>query len=112
MKRHMLSTAAAIAAAGLAGAAAAKAIPASATSPAFSGHQLASKAKITLAEATAIALKARPGAITDAELEKERGGTGLRYSFDVKARAGVYEVGVDARTGKVLENGKEGSHPD
>ena len=113
MKHQTLFAAAALAALGLAGAAAAKALPASAASPAFSGHQLASKAKVSLAQAKSIALKARPGAITDQELEKERGGTGLRYSFDVKAAGGVtYEVGIDARTGKVLENGKEGSHPD
>ena len=113
MKRQTLFTAVAIAAFGLAGAAAAKSMPGSATSKAFSGHQYASKAKVTLAQAKSIALKARPGAITDQELEKERGGTGLRYSFDIKAAGGVtYEVGVDARTGKVLENGKEGSHPD
>jgi uncharacterized membrane protein YkoI len=57
-------------------------------------------------------LKARPGAITDEELEKEKGGSGLRFSFDVKAGNVTYEVGVDAQTGKVLENSKEGRHPD
>ena len=113
MKRQTLFTAIAISAFGLAGAAAAKSMPASASSKAFSGHQYASKARVSLAQARTIALKARPGAITDQELEKEGGGSGLRYSFDVKAQSGVtYEVGVDARSGKVLENGKEGSHPD
>ena len=110
--KHMI-IAAALAALGLGpGVAAAKTLPTSATSPAFSGHRLAAKARVSLAEARKSALAARPGVITDEELEKEAGGTGLRYSFDV-TRAGVtYEVGVDARTGKVLENGKEGSHPD
>ncbi len=113
MKRKILFSAAAIAGFGLACAAAAKSLPTSATSPAFSGHQYASIARVALARARTIALKARPGVITDQELEKEGGGTGLRYSFDVKAQSGVtYEVGVDARTGKVLENAKEGSHPD
>lgn len=79
---------------------------------AFAGHELSPKAKITMAEAEAIAVKARPGKITDKELEKEGGGSGLRYSFDVKASGVTYEVGVDARTGKVLENAKEGPHPD
>jgi len=43
-------------------------------------------------------------------LEREKGG--LRYSFDIKSGSAVYAVGVDARTGKVLENKKEGRHPD
>jgi len=79
---------------------------------AYTGQGLESKAKITIDEARAIALKARPGTITDEELEKEKGGSGLRYSFDVKSGSLTYEVGVDAQTGKVLENSKEGRHPD
>lgn len=78
----------------------------------FKGHELSEQAKITMAEAEAIAVKARPGKITDKELEKEGGGSGLRYSFDVRASGVTYEVGVDAQTGKVLENAKEGPHPD
>ena len=85
--------------------------PAAATKP-FTGHELLSQAKITIADAEAVALKARPGKITDEELEKEAGGSGLRYSFDVKASGVTYEVGVDAKTGKVLENAKEGPQPD
>jgi uncharacterized membrane protein YkoI len=79
---------------------------------AYKGGQLAPKAKITIAEARSIALKAHPGTITDEELENERGGSGLRYSFDIKSGGHVSEVGVDAQTGEVLENKKEGSHPD
>jgi uncharacterized membrane protein YkoI len=79
---------------------------------AFTGHELSGQAKVSLDQARAIALKARPGQITDQELEKEKGGTGLRYSFDVKVQKAVYEVGVDAKTGKLLENKKEGPHPD
>jgi uncharacterized membrane protein YkoI len=45
-------------------------------------------------------------------LEREKGGSGLRYSFDIKSDGTVYEVGVDAQTGKVLENKKEGPHQD
>ncbi|HWU96038.1 MAG TPA: PepSY domain-containing protein [Sphingomonas sp.] len=74
--------------------------------------QKAPKAKLTLARAQAIALKARPGKITDHELEAEKGGSGLRYSFDIKAGTKTYEVGVDAVTGTVLENAAEGPHPD
>jgi uncharacterized membrane protein YkoI len=79
---------------------------------AYSGHQLAGKARITIDEARSIALKIRPGTITDEELEKEKGGSGLRYSFDIKSGKLTYEVGVDAETGKVLENSKEGPNPD
>ena len=78
----------------------------------YTGHELAGRAHIDLDHARAIALKARPGHITDQELEKEAGGSGLRYSFDIKAGRHVYEVGVDAADGRVLENGTEGAHPD
>lgn len=79
---------------------------------AYTGEKLAKDAKIGIAEARAIALKAHPGKITDEELEKEKGGSGLRYSFDIKTATGVQEVGVDAKTGAVLENAKEGNNPD
>jgi uncharacterized membrane protein YkoI len=78
----------------------------------YTGQKLAGNAKITIEEARSIALKAHPGDITDEELEKEKGGSGLRYSFDIKRGQAVYEVGVDAQTGKVLENAKEGRNPD
>ena len=79
---------------------------------AFTGEKLAKGAKVSIDEARAIALKAQPGTISDEELEREKGGSGLRYSFDIKSDGAVYEVGVDAQTGKVLENKKEGAHPD
>ena len=79
---------------------------------AYTGQVLEKDAKVTMAEAWQIALKARPGTITDEELEKEKGGSGLRYSFDIKDASGTWEVGVDAMTGRVLENSKEGAHPD
>lgn len=60
-----------------------------------------------MAEARAIALKSFPGSITSEELEKEWGGSGLRYSFDIKNGARLHEVGVDAKTGRVLENSVE-----
>ena len=80
---------------------------ASTSSTKYSGHELAKDAKITLVEARAAALKARPGRIVDQELEKEGGGTGLRYSFDVVSKGKTIEVGIDAMTGNVLENGAE-----
>ena len=79
---------------------------------AYTGEELAQKAKVTIDQARSIALKARHGTITDEELEREKGGSGLRYSFDIKSNKVIYEVGVDARTGKALENVREGAHPD
>jgi uncharacterized membrane protein YkoI len=87
-------------------------LPQSATDNRFSGHELAADAKVSLTQARAIALRSRPGEITDEELERERGGSGLRYSFDVRSAGVTYEVGVDAKTGAVLENSREGAHPD
>jgi uncharacterized membrane protein YkoI len=78
----------------------------------YAGEKLAPQAKVQLATAETIALKARPGQITDRELEKEAGGSGLRWSFDIKSKGQTFEVGVDARSGKVLENKAEGPHPD
>ena len=69
------------------------------------------EAKISMSQARSSALKAHPGKITDEELERERGGSGLRYSLDIKSGGITQEVGVDAKTGKVLENAKEGPHP-
>jgi uncharacterized membrane protein YkoI len=71
---------------------------------AFTGEELAAQAKLTLDEARAIALKVFAGEIASEELEKEKGGSGLRYSFDIKNGSVVHEVGVDAKTGKILEN--------
>ena len=79
---------------------------------AYTGQEMAKHAKVSITEARAIALKAHPGKITDEELEKEKGGSGLRYSFDIKRGSVTQEVGVDAKTRKVLESKKEGSHPD
>ncbi len=90
------------------------ATPALAAQPGhYTGEKLAKNATVTIDQAEAIALKARPGTVTDKELEKEKGGSGLRYSFDIKADDGkTYEVGVDAKTGAVLENAPEGKNPD
>jgi uncharacterized membrane protein YkoI len=82
------------------------------TAHAFTGERYAKDAKIGITEARTIALKAFPGKITDEELEIEKGGSGLRYSFDIQQGTITHEVGVDAKTGKVLENSTEGPNPD
>jgi uncharacterized membrane protein YkoI len=69
------------------------------------------KAKISMSEARAIALKAYPGKIMKEELEHERGGSGLRYSFDLRQGNSWREVGVDAITGDILENSHETANP-
>jgi uncharacterized membrane protein YkoI len=79
---------------------------------AFTGQKLAGEAKISLGQARVIALKAHPGKIIDEELELEKGGSGLRYSFDIRHGKVTQEVGVDARTGKLLENAPEGPNAD
>ena len=79
---------------------------------AYTGEEQAKDAKVNMSDARAIALKAHPGKITDEELENEGGGSGLRYSFDIKNGTKTYEVGVDAKTGTVLENKAEGKNPD
>jgi hypothetical protein len=76
------------------------------------GAKLAPMAHVKLAAARATALKARPGKITDQELEKEKGGSGLRYSFDILSAGKTFEIGVDAKSGAVLENALEGKNPD
>lgn len=75
-------------------------IPASA----YTGEELASGAQVEIDQARAIALKTVPGEISDEELETEEGGSGLRYTFNIKRGGRTYEVGIDAKTGAVLEN--------
>ena len=79
---------------------------------AYTGEKYAKDAKISIKKARTIALKAFPGKIVDQELEREKGGSGLRYSFDVKVGQAEHEIGVDAKTGAVLENSVEGPNKD
>ncbi len=80
------------------------------TAPALAATH--STAKVSLQQARQIALEAFPGGkIMKEELEHEGGGSGLRYSFDMKQGRMWREVGVDAVTGKVLENSAEGANP-
>jgi len=75
---------------------------------ALEGGALAKEATLTLEQARAAALNAQPGTILDQELEHRNGGSGLRYSFDIKVGAMVHEVGIDAKTGAPLQNTAEG----
>jgi uncharacterized membrane protein YkoI len=79
---------------------------------ALKGHRLSPKAKISLQQAQHIAQKAFHGKVVDEELEHERGGSGLRYSFDIRRGKTVHEVGVDAVMGTVLEDSTEGPKAD
>jgi uncharacterized membrane protein YkoI len=83
---------------------AALAVAAVAPALAFTGEELAGQAKVSIVQARAIALKAHPGRIVTEELEQEDGGSGLRYTFGVESGKATQEVGVDAKTGVVLEN--------
>jgi uncharacterized membrane protein YkoI len=86
-------------------------LAATAAGAAVSHHPAGSKgqerASIGLTMARRIALQQRAGAIIDEQLATEPGGSGQRYIFDVKGRSATYEVGVDARTGRVLEYAAE-----
>ncbi len=88
------------------------AIAFSVNASAYTGQEFAGETKVGIGAARAIALKAHPGKVTDEELEKEEGGSGLRYSFDIRLGKVTQEVGVDAKTGQVLENAPEGKNPD
>lgn len=80
------------------------------TVQAFTGKELAKDAKIGMPEARVPALKVQPGDIRDEELEQEKGS--LRYSFAIRVGNTTHEIGIDAQTGKVLENSIEGPNPD
>jgi len=80
---------------------------------AFDGQKYLKDAKVSLRQARQIALKVLPGGrIKAEELETEKGGSGLRYSFDIAVGKAMREVGVDAKTGAVLENSVEGPNKD
>lgn len=82
------------------------------TALAYKGEKLAKHAKISLEQARKLAMKEFPGKIVDEELEKEAGGSGLRYSFDIRQDKRVHEVGVDAADGKILENSDDSNDKD
>jgi uncharacterized membrane protein YkoI len=69
-----------------------------------SDAQVQKQPVVTMEQARAAATKAFPGTIDEVDLEREHGGSGLRYSFDMHRDGHYREVGIDARSGKVLEN--------
>ena len=74
-----------------------------------SGVSLAAKPptpRISMAQARSMALKLAPGKLISSEYENEGGG--WRYSFDIQQKGHVQEIGIDGRTGKVVENKSEG----
>ena len=75
---------------------------------AAAGPAVARKApapKISMASARAIALKRAPGRIKDAEYEYEKGG--WRFSFDIAQGKRIHEIGVDAMSGRIVEDAFE-----
>jgi uncharacterized membrane protein YkoI len=72
-------------------------------------HNLVRRATIGVSQARHIAEQAYPGKIMKEELEREGGSP--RYSFDMRRGKHWREVGVDAITGKVLENTAEAANP-
>ena len=82
------------------------------TAFALDGEKYLKDASVKPAVARASALKVYPGEIVSEELEKESGGSGLRYSFVITQHGAKHEVGIDAKTGAVLENSVEGKNPD
>jgi uncharacterized membrane protein YkoI len=66
----------------------------------------APKARVTMAQARATALRAAPGKVISSEYENEGGG--WRYSFDIQQRNNVQEIGIDGQSGKIVENKSEG----
>jgi uncharacterized membrane protein YkoI len=79
---------------------------------ALTGERYLSQTVVTPPQARQIALKACPGKIVSEEIEKESGGSGLRYSFIISNKKDQHEIGVDAKTGTLLENSLEGHNPD
>lgn len=74
----------------------------------YPGQQYASHAHVAIEQARATVIRLVPhSTIVAQELERETGGSGWRYSFDVKTAAETREVGIDAQSGKVLENSVE-----
>jgi predicted small secreted protein len=61
-------------------------------------------APIPIERARVAALTNRPGTITHEHFQPGADGNGARYVFDILDDGAAYTVGIDARTGAVLEN--------
>lgn len=73
-----------------------------------STDQAQASAKITVQQARETALKAaKGGKVVDQEFEKENGA--WRYSFDIRQGNRIHEIGVDAESGKIVEDSWEGT---
>ena len=79
---------------------------------ALTGEKYLPQVTVPPAQARELALKTYLGKIVSEELEEESGGSGLRYSFVIRHNDVKHEVGIDAKSGEVLENSIEGEHPD
>lgn len=77
---------------------------------AYEGSQYAKEAKLTIEQARTLAIKAYPGTIVEEGLEHKLGGSGLRYSFDIRANHVTHEVAVDAKSGDILQNTRESAN--
>lgn len=63
---------------------------------------------ITLEQATAKALAAKPGVVTDAEIDDRDFGKGWDYTFEISDADGrEWEVYIDAKTGNVRKISRE-----
>lgn len=81
--------------------------PPMATDKQLKGSKYLKDAKLQLAEARDLALKAFDGRIIHERLEKRKGGSGLRYSFIIRnSHKEKHQVDIDANDGKVLMNVK------
>jgi uncharacterized membrane protein YkoI len=78
---------------------------------AYTGEKLAKGAKVSIEQARAIAAS-ESRSDHRRRIGTREGRQRPSLSFDIKSDGAVYEVGVDAQTGKVLEDKKEGRHPD
>lgn len=71
-------------------------------------HANAPKPKFNEAQARTIAMTVAKGTIAETDYEKEGGS--WRWSFDIRDHGKIHEVGVDAMTGKIVENALESGH--
>lgn len=65
----------------------------------------APKPKLSMDEARVLALKIAPGQVEKSDYEKEDGI--WRYSFDIAQGKQIHEIGIDAMTGKTVEDSIE-----